>query len=327
VLRNLENLPLEVRWTIAGIFGLLVLASVAARILGKLRPQAMPGELIERIRTWWVMVIVFTIALVLSRAVSLAFFALVSFLSLKEFFSLIPTRRADRRVLFWAYLAIPFQYYWAYDGWYGMFIVFIPVYMFLLLPMRAVMIGQTDGFLRSISTIQWGLMTMVFSISHAAYLLVLRFPQPGAARTPIDADWVHRLPGPGLLLTLVLLTQANDVAQYCWGKALGRRTITPTVSPNKTWGGFIGGLATTIPLAALLGPWLTPLTLEHSLWAGALIGISGFIGDVVISAVKRDLGVKDASTMLPGHGGVMDRVDSLTYTAPLFFHYVRYLYF
>jgi phosphatidate cytidylyltransferase len=312
----LRELPPQVLWTMGGVFALLVVGSVSARLLKWARPEKDFSELSARVRTWWLMVIMFAIALALSRVVSLVFFAFVSFLALKEFFSMIPTRRADRRVLFWAYLAIPFQYYWVYLEWYGLFIVFVPVYIFLLLPMRMVMIGQTQGFLRAAGTIHWGLMTTVFCISHAAFLLVLRLP-----------DEPQRSVGPGMLLALVLLTQLNDVAQYCWGRTLGRRRITPTVSPNKTWAGFIGGLTTTIVVAGLIGPWLTPLTLEHALWAGAIIALGGFIGDVTISAIKRDIGVKDASAMLPGHGGVLDRIDSLTYTAPLFFHYVYYLYF
>jgi phosphatidate cytidylyltransferase len=235
----------------------------------------------------------------------------VSFLALKEFLSLIPTRRADRRVLFWAYLAIPLQYYWVYTEWYGMFIIFIPVYMFLLLPMRMVSVGQTDGFISAAGTLHWGLMTMVFCISHAAFLLILRLK-----------DRPEELPGPGLVLFLVLLTELNDIAQFVWGKMFGRQKVVPTVSPGKTWGGLLGGVATTIVLATLAGPLLTPMDRGQSAIAGLIIGLGGFVGDVCISAMKRDLHIKDSGSMLPGHGGVLDRIDSLTYTAPLFFHYI-----
>lgn len=125
----------------------------------------------------------------------------------------------------------------------------------------------------------------------------------------------------------MLLTQLNDVAQYLWGKSLGRHKIVPKVSPNKTWAGFLGGVATTTLLAWLIAPWLTPLTEMESVLAGLLIGVCGFVGDVVISALKRDIGVKDSGSLLPGHGGILDRLDSLTYTAPLFFHFIRYLHY
>jgi phosphatidate cytidylyltransferase len=261
------------------------------------------------------MITVFLLAMLLSRNVSLVFFALISFLALKEYFSIIPTRRADRRILFWVYAAIPVQYYWIATEWYGMFIIFIPVYMFLYLPLRMVIIGDTKDFLRAAGTLHWGLMTMVFSISHMAYLLVL----PGTSTTGPG--------GAGLVLYLVFLTQFNDVTQYLWGKMLGKHKVIPKVSPNKTWEGLVGGVATTTLAALLLAGLLTPMDWRMGLLAGLLISGAGFIGDVTISALKRDIGIKDSGSLLPGHGGILDRIDSLTYTAPLFFHFVRYFYY
>lgn len=302
-------------YALAGIFGLLVIASTTVLMLRKTHPGKDYTELWLRVRTWWIIVSVFCLIVVPSPSVALVVLGLVSFLAFKEYLSLIPTRRADHRVLFWAYLAIPMQYYWVHMAWYGMFIIFIPVYMFLLIPMRMMLAGETQGFLRSAGIISWGLMITVFSLSHMAYLLVL--PQPQGAFYS----------GATLLLFLVLLTELNDVAQYIWGKSLGKRKIVPRVSPNKTWAGFLGGVATTTMLALIVAPWLTPLTSIESLLAGLLIGVSGFVGDVVISALKRDIGVKDSGSILPGHGGILDRLDSLTYTAPLFFHFIYYLHY
>lgn len=310
-----EQISLQVRWTMGGIFGLLVLATIVIAALRRFQPGKDHSELVQRIRSWWVMVGVFSLAMVLNRTVSLVFFGFISFLALKEYFSLIPTRRADRRVLLWAYLAIPVQYYWIGIEWYGMFIIFIPVYLFLLMPLRMILIGETSGFLRAIGTLHWGLMVTVFNMSHLAFLLVL--PREG---NPAGG-------GPALVLYLVILTQLNDVAQFIWGKLFGSRPVVPTVSPKKTLEGLLGGLATTLALAYFLAPVLTPLSTLHSLLAGLIIGLGGFIGDVTISALKRDLGVKDSGNLLPGHGGILDRVDSMTYTAPLFFHFVHYLYF
>lgn len=300
---------------LAGIFGLLVVASAMIALLGPRLEQTARAELVARIQSWWLMFFIFAVAMALSRNISLVFFGFVSFMALKEYFSLVPTRRVDRRVLFWAYLTIPAQYLLVGMAWYGMFIILIPVYAFLLLPMRMVLAGEPHHFLRAAGTMHWGLMAMVFSISHVAYLLVL--PEqinPGAG-------------GAGLVLFLVFLTQFNDVAQYCWGKLLGRHKALPTVSPGKTVEGVIGGLATTTALAWLLSGWLTPLSTGQALAAGALIAMAGFIGDVTISALKRDLGVKDSGSLLPGHGGILDRIDSLIYTAPLFFHFIHYLHY
>jgi len=310
-----DHLQPNVLWALAGVLGLLVLASVIVAILSAVRRDKDYSELRLRVRSWWIMIGIFAGAMLLSPTAAVVFWAFVSFLALKEYLSLIPTRRADRRVLFWAYLAIPIHYYWVGIAWYGMFVIFIPVYMFLLLPLRMVIIGETEGFLRAAGTLHWGMMTTVFSLSHMAYLLVL-----DPARNPAGG-------GAGLLLYLVFLTQFNDVAQYTWGKLFGKHKVIPKVSPKKTWEGLIGGNLTTLLLAVLIAPYLTPLNMWQAAGAGLIIGVFGFIGDVTISALKRDIGVKDSGSLIPGHGGVLDRIDSLTYTAPLFFHYVYYLHY
>ncbi len=301
-------------WTLAGIFCLLTIATLIIYIIGKRRNLPKENELFMRIRSWWIMVAFFSAAILMGTTATIWLLGFISFLALKEYLSLIPTRRSDRRVLFWAYMTIPFQYYFAAIGWYGMFIIFIPVYSFFLIATRKVLIGETENFLRSMGTIHWGLMITVFSISHAAFLLAL--PENKA---PAGAA--------GLLIYLVVLTEFNDVAQYVWGKRLGNSKVLPSISPGKTWTGLIGGAATTLTLAIVFSGYLTPLTRLEAIGAGLIIGITGFIGDIVISAVKRDIGIKDSGSLLPGHGGILDRVDSLTFTAPLFFHYIYYLHY
>lgn len=310
----MADIHTNVRLVVGAIVALLFFATCATAVLARVRPALELDEVQTRIRSWWVIAGLFTLALILERGWGLFFFAWVSYLALKEYLSLIPTRRADRRVLLWAYCAIPLQYVWIYMGWYEAFLVFIPVLLFLAIPMRMVLIGQTDGFLRAAGTIQWGAMTAVFGISHAAYLLTLP--------TSLNQNGG----GPGLVLFLVALTQLNDVAQFLWGKAVGRARVVPAVSPNKTWGGLLGGVGTTVALALVGYRFLTPFSLYEAVIAGVLIGVFGFIGDVVVSAIKRDLKVKDSGTLIPGHGGILDRLDSLTFTAPLFFHFTWYLF-
>jgi phosphatidate cytidylyltransferase len=309
------NLPHSVQIAFIAIGVLLAVGSAVSIVLQRLRPEHDYRELRQRVKTWWLIVAVFAVAVLFNRTVSVIVLGFISFLAFKEYLSLIPTRRADHRVLFWAYLAIPAQFYWVWMGWYGLFIVFIPVYMFLFLPMRMILIGQTQGFLQAIGSLHWGLMVTVFSLSHMAFILALP-PENNPAGGVM-----------GLLIYLVFLTEINDVAQYLWGKSLGKRKIVPTVSPNKTVAGFLGGVVSTTLLAVVLAPWLTPLTGLEALGAGVLIGVAGFVGDVTISALKRDLGVKDSGSLLPGHGGLLDRLDSLTYTAPLFFHYAYFLHY
>ncbi|MFH1283340.1 MAG: phosphatidate cytidylyltransferase [bacterium] len=301
--------------TLSGIAAILIIATLVVFIMKRVRPEKDFTELEQRIKSWWIMASIFFLAIILSKNASIIFFAFVSFLALKEYFSVIETRRADRRVLLWAYIAIPIQYYWIAAGWYGMFIIFVPVYMFLFLPLRMVLVGETQGFLKAAGTIHWGLMKTVFCLGHVAYLLALP-----AANNPIGGS-------AALVLYLVMLTELNDVAQFMFGKMFGKHKVVPQVSPKKTWEGLLGGIGTTICLAFLLGPYFTPMNRLESLFAGIIIGLGGFIGDIVMSAVKRDTGIKDSSDLLPGHGGILDRIDSLMYTAPLFFHYIYYLYF
>lgn len=301
-----------VLWALAALFVILLGATIFVNYLHSRGGSGEFDEIVQRLRTWWIIVILLSSALLLSSEASLIFFALISFLGLKEFLTLAPTRRVDRNVLFYIYLCIPVQYLWAGLEWYGMFIIFVPVYFFLFVPLRMVLSGNTQNFLKAAGILHWGVMTTVFSLSHLGFLLMLP-----ATTNPYGT-------GAAQVLYLIILTQFNDVAQYLWGKTFGSRRVVPTVSPNKTWEGLLGGVLTTTVLATALSIPMTNLTLLQGAFAGLGIGIFGFVGDVCVSAVKRDLGIKDTSQMLPGHGGVLDRVDSLTYTAPLFFHFVYY---
>lgn len=308
------GLPEPVVTATAGVWALLVVASLIVWGLRLRGPADRYEELVRRTESWWWMIGAFTFAIAVNTTVAIVFLAFVSYLALKEYLSLIPTRRIDRGLLLFAYLAIPLQYYWAAIDWYGMFIVFVPVWLFLFFPALMALRGDTQGFLRAVGTLSWGLMLTVFALSHLAMLLV-----SGNIHNPVAG-------GVGLLFFVVVLTQFNDVAQYTWGKLIGRHKVTPKVSPKKTWEGLIGGVLTTVAFAAALGPYLTPMDVRWSALAGGVIGVAGFLGDITISAVKRDLGVKDTGGLIPGHGGILDRVDSLTYAAPAFFHFFRYFF-
>lgn len=299
----------ELVFIILLIVGLLSLASVILFIAGKMFPKANLAELKSRTKSWWIMSAIFIGAIFISYKISYFFLAFLSFVAFRELYSVLGFRDSDRRAIFWALLAIPVQYYLAYIGWYGAFITFIPVGMFLLLPLRMVLKGETKGITKSMALLQWILMLSVFGISHLAYLLSLPDLEGFGAG------------GRGLLMFLIFLTEINDVMQFVWGKMLGKHKIVPKVSPNKTWEGFIGGIISTTAIGYLLG-FLTPLSTLQVLLVSFLIAIAGFAGDIVVSAVKRDRGIKDMGNTIPGHGGVFDRIDSLSYTAPVFFHFV-----
>ena len=294
------------------IIGLLVTASLILFLVKKISPKTNISELAARTRSWWIMAGMFIGAVFISYNISYFFLAFLSFIAFRELYSVLGFREADRGALFWGILAIPIQYYLAYLAWYGAFIIFIPVVMFLVLPLRLVLKGDTHGITKSMALLQWILMLSVFGISHLAYLLSL--PElPGFSSG-----------GRGLLLFLVFLTEINDIMQFIWGKLLGRHKILPKVSPNKTWEGFLGGVISTTVIGYFLG-FLTPLSAPNVILVSALLAIAGFSGDVVISAIKRDKGIKDMGNSIPDHGGVFDRIDSLSYTAPVFFHLVYYI--
>ncbi|PLR36603.1 phosphatidate cytidylyltransferase [Chimaeribacter arupi] len=297
---------------LAGIFAVLTLATCILLLFKRRCPHRDWSELQQRTASWWIIVFLFSLAMLSPEWLALSFFGFVSFLSLKEYLTLAPTRRSDSTPLLWMYAAIPLQYLWVSMSWYGMFIIFIPVYVFLCLPAIMVAVGDTKGFLHSASVIHWGMMITVFALSHVAYLLTL--PEASGKE------------GALLVIFLVATTELNDITQYLWGKSLGNIKLVPKLSPNKTLAGLLGGVGTTMLLALLFGPLVTPMSWVHSLSAGLIISVSGFCGDVVMSAIKRDFGVKDAGKLLPGHGGILDRLDSLIYTAPLFFHFYYYFY-
>lgn len=267
-----------------------------------------------RMKSFTVIILLFTIAFLFNKIVAFIFLALISYLCLKEFLSLIPTRKTDRRVLLWVYLTIPIQFYIIYINWVTLFYLFIPLYMFILLSTRMVMTSNTQGFLKNLAVLHYGLMTTVYSIGYLGVLAIVPF-----AKNPIGGSC-------GLLFYILVFTVANDFMQMFAGKSFGKHKIIPKVSPNKTWEGFIGGVCGATILSAIMGPMLTPMTLGQSIFAGAVLSIFGFFGDVTMSAIKRDLGVKDTSSLIPGHGGILDRLDSLIFTAPLFFHYIAYIY-
>lgn len=302
---------------LTGVVALLALGSLIGLVLSRLvvtpPGQAVVANLNARVRAWWVMVAVFAVALATGGLGSVLLFGLTSFLALREFITLTPTHRADHRTLFWAFFVfLPIQYVLVAMKWYGLFAIFIPVYAFLLVPVRSVLAGDTEDFLARTAKIQWGLMIAVYCVSYAPALLMLEIPGYAGRNAT-------------LLLFLVVVVQLSDVMQYVFGKTLGRRPIAPSVSPNKTVEGTIGGIAAATLAGGALW-WATPFGFWQALAISLLICLAGFAGGLCMSAIKRDRGVKDFGALIEGHGGVLDRIDSLCFSAPIFFHVVRYWY-
>ncbi|PYT50867.1 MAG: phosphatidate cytidylyltransferase [Acidobacteria bacterium] len=300
-----------------GVLGILVLASVIGVVLKRNAKNDAARATIEnlnaRTRAWWKMCAIFALTLLIGRVGSLVLFGLLSLLALREYITLVPTRRGDHRTLLWSFFIItPLQYYLIGIAWYGFFAIMIPVFAFVFVPTRIAMSGDTEHFLERAAKIQFGLMICAFCLSHAPALLILEIP--GFAGRNAQ-----------LLLYLVLVDQMSDVLQYVWGKLAGKHKIAPSVSPNKTWEGFLGGVATATLLGAALW-WATPFAPLQAAGMSLVITLLGFAGGLVMSAIKRDAGVKDFGAVIEGHGGILDRIDSLCFAAPIFFHLVRYFF-
>lgn len=299
----------------AGVFGVLLLASSIGALLKWRVAQGQPHTVIDnlnaRVNAWWVMIGVIGLSFACGKGGVMVLFYLISFYALREFMSLAYTRRGDHAAIAVAfYIALPVQYFLIWIDWYGLYSIFIPVYAFLILPILAAVGGDTQRFLERTSKVQWGLMISVFCISHVPALLTLNIPG---------------FEGRNLLLIafLVIVVQGSDVLQYVWGKLLGKRKVAPELSPSKTWEGLLGGVASATALGALLS-WATPFTPWQAALMSLTICVMGFFGGLVMSAIKRDRGVKDWGTMIEGHGGMLDRLDSVIFAAPIYFHALRY---
>lgn len=304
-------------WLLAGVGTILVLASIIGEILRARLSPAGENPVIEnlnaRINAWWVMVICLALAFIAGKPGVVLLFALCSFAALREFLTLTTHNRTDHWSLVACFfLILPLQYWFLATDWYGMYSIFIPVYAFLLLPVASSLRGSTKDFLVRVSETQWALMICVYCASHVPALLYLQIPG-FEGRNVI------------LIAYLIFVVQLSDVLQYVWGKLLGRTKVAPTLSPSKTWEGLIGGTLSATAIGTALY-WMTPFSPLEAAGMCLLITLMGFFGGLVMSAIKRDRGIKDWGHLIAGHGGFLDRLDSVIFAAPIFFHVTRWVW-
>ena len=303
-------------WQLFG--GLIITLIIASSIgyglkfkVGFSTHHAVIDNLNARINAWWVMILIIFAAAALGFYGVIGLFFVISFMALREFLSLLYIRRGDHLALAACfYVILPLQYFLVAIDWFSMFTIFIPVYGFLFLPILSALLGDTAHFLDRSTKVQWALMISVFCISHIPAILTL----------DIEGFEDKKLL---LMIFLILVVQSSDVLQYVWGKLFGKHKIAPKLSPSKTVEGFVGGVVSASVLGGLLY-WLTPFNPVQAVLMSLLICLMGFLGGLVMSAMKRSMGVKDWGNMISGHGGMLDRMDSLCFAAPIFFHVVRY---
>lgn len=306
----------ELIWLFGGIFGLLALASLVSFLLKTFSKKVdikTLENLEDRINSWWVMIGLLAVAFLLGHTTTIVFFALCSFMALREFLTLSDTRKGDHwSLILMFFVALPLQYWLIGISYYGVYSIFVPVYCFLLLPVIAALRGDVVRFFERVAKVQWAMMICVFCLSHVPALLNLTIPG-FEGRTIM------------LIVFLLLVVQLSDVMQYVWGKLFGKKLIAPSLSPSKTWVGFVGGaLSASLAGAALF--WITPFNPWQAGLISLIITVMGFLGGLVMSAIKRDCGVKDWGHTIRGHGGFLDRLDSVVFAAPIFFHVTRFFY-
>jgi phosphatidate cytidylyltransferase len=335
---QLPNVRLDPRTNIllGSVLGVLAMSYFVGRALRR-QPESTANPAVIRtfnlrVRAWWMMYVVLIAGLILGYVATVVLFGLISFWALREFITMTPTRRGDHRTLFWTFVVFtPLQYILVGLNAYALYTVMIPVYASLFVPARIAISGDPKRFLERVAKIQSALLICVYCLSHAPAILSLVLTNaPGGPNAP---RWVignvNDEPVLGsnasVLFFFVLMVQLNDVLQYMWGQLLGKHVIAPQINASRTWEGLVGGTLSTM-LAGMLLSWATPF---GPFWAGPIAGavaLAGFAGSMTMSGIKRDRGVKDYGTLVSGHAGVLDRIDSLCFAAPVFFHITRYFF-
>jgi phosphatidate cytidylyltransferase len=334
---------------VGGVLVLLGAATAVVQILKRRTDSTIDPAILEtfrlRIRAWWLLCAVLAASILMHPTVTIILFGLIAFWALREFITLTPTRPGDHRALFWVFfLCTPLQFVLVGMKSYELFSIVIPVYAFLLIPARIALSGDSKRFLERIAKIQAGLLICVYCLSYAPALLTLPLPrdqEPASAQSGGNsavssaAQVPDENPGPvspaekdankcaRLLFFFVLMVQLSDVLQYAWAQVPSKHVIVPTINPTKTWEGLLGGTASVALLGAALS-WATPFPYWFAAIMSAVIAAMGFAGALTMSAIKRDRGVKDYGTLVTGHGGVLDRIDSICFAAPVFYHFTRY---
>lgn len=269
------------------------------------------GQLASRIHASWLIVLLFAVGFALGQAALAVIFALASFFALREFIALTPTKPADHVALIVAfYVVIPVQYLLVASGWYSLYAVFIPVYLFLILPVIMAWRLDTELYLQRVAKLQWALMLSVYCVSHAPAIATLE--PPG-----------YEGRGPLLLLYFLLVVQMSDVFAMIASASIGQSPLRS--NPTKTREGTLVGAVSATALGTALW-WMTPFTWWQALLMSAATVFAGFMGGLVMASVKRSLGERQWDQGVALSRGVLGRLDAITFAAPMFFHATVYFF-
>jgi phosphatidate cytidylyltransferase len=314
-------------YTIGLVSAVFVLLSAVTGVVQMLKHRSESGldpAIIEtfrsRVRAWWILFSVLVAAFFIGQTATIVLFGLISFWALREFITLTPTRLGDHRTLFFVFFIFtPLQYVLVGIERYGLYSVVIPVYGFLFVPAAIALADDCKRFLERTAKIQCALLICVYCLSYAPALLTLKLPELSQGNPDVGGNV-------RMLFFFVLMVQLSDALQYLWAQISSRHVIVPSINPSRTWEGLLGGTASVTLIGAMLW-WATPFHGASWWMAGVMSGVialMGFAGGLTMSAIKRDRGVKDYGTLVEGHGGVLDRIDSICFAAPVFFHCTRW---
>lgn len=276
------------------------------RSAGKIAPETCK-ELLDRTRSWYYLAAAMIVPILLGAAWVCCFFFLLSLFCFREYARAMGLSTSSTS-MYSLVAALVLIYFAILDHWFGLFTASWAL-GFCLILVVALIPDNPQGYIQRVTLTIMGFALFGASLGHLAF---------------ISNDELFR----PILLWLLLCTELNDVFAYLAGKSFGRRKLLPNTSPNKTWGGAVGAVVLTSVVASLVGHFVFADTALdqpfHLLVLGLLISVLGQCGDLVISSFKRDLGIKDMASVIPGHGGLLDRFDSLLLVAPVVFHYINY---
>ncbi|MFY9205440.1 MAG: phosphatidate cytidylyltransferase [Yoonia sp.] len=310
----MNTTTIDIIWLSLGAFAILVGLTFFGEVLRARQNPNTQNPVLEtfmtRVQSWWGMVILIGLAMLTGKIGVTVLFAFASFAALREFLTLTTKAQADHLSLALAFFVImPLQYFFVAMEWSGLYAIFIPVYAFLLLPIVSALRGNANRFLIRVAETQWGLMITVYCVSHVPALMNLNIAGQGDRAI--------------LLVTfLVMVVQLGDLLEYFFGRRFGRTKIAAGLSP-KTWEGVACGVISAMLIGGLLS-WITPFGLWGAMAMAGIASLTGMFGNIVVTAIKRDRGVKDWSHLIPGQGGFVDQLDSVIFAAPIFYHLTKF---
>lgn len=334
-----------------GVIVVLAVSTVVGRILRGQFDNGMDPAIVakfnRRVNAWWIMFAALAAAFLLGYSATVILFGVISFWALREFITLTPTRMADHRALFWVFFVFtPLQYILVGMRREPLYSILIPVFAFLFIPARVAFAGDFKRFLERTAKIQAGLMICVYCLSYTPAILSLdevkirqNAPDANPARAARAAQAVAAQPAEPalneqerllrnarLLFFFILIVQLGDVLHLAAEKLFGKYVIAPSIHQGRTWTGMLGGVSATTLLGMTFW-WATPFGIIEAAILSFATALMGFAGGLTMSAIKRDRGVRDYGTLVEGHSGVLDRIDSICFAAPVFFQVCKFIFF